>query len=337
MPAAMHHAPLQRRHLLGLGLGAAASLCGLGGCVSPAPAAPGEPQAVAPGVYLLRGHAGEIGPENLGRTGNAGFIVGPTGVLAIDCGVSRRQGEAVLAAIRRTTPLPVRQLLLTHVRQEFLFGAAAFQAAGIPVAMHPAAARLMAARCENCLKTLQRILGPEEMQGTRVVKPERQIDPATQPFDAGIGRPVRLLAWGPGGHSSGPGDLAVLDDTTGTLFAGGLVDADTIPDVQDADFAGWRAGLAGLQALADAGMVQRVVPGHGPLAAPAQIGRVARYLDQLEHRTAELLDAGTALSDVADATALGEFATWDQYDTIHRRNASVVFLRHERALMLRQP
>lgn len=339
--APVSHGLLQRRRLLGLGLGAAA-LGGLGGCATSAPAtAPGEPQQVAPGVYLLRGLAGEIGPENRGRTGNAGFIVGPQGVLVIDCGVSRRQGEAVLAAIRRTTPLPVKQLLLTHVRQEFLFGAAAFQEAGIPVAMHPAAARLMATRCENCLKTLQRVLGPEEMQGTRVVKPDRTFDPTTSPpaqaFDAGVGRPVRLLAWGPGGHSSGPGDLAVLDETTGSLFAGGLVDADTVPDVQDADFAGWRAALAGLQALAQAGTVQRIVPGHGPLAAPGQVATIARYLDQLERRTAELLDNGTALSDVADATVLGEFAAWDQYDTIHRRNASIVFLRHERALMLRQP
>jgi glyoxylase-like metal-dependent hydrolase (beta-lactamase superfamily II) len=199
--------------------------------------------------------------------------------------------------------------------------------------MHPAAARLMAGRCEGCLKTLQRVLGADEMQGSRVVKPEHLVDPATQAFDAGIGRPVRLLAWGPVGHSSGPGDMAVLDETTGTLFAGGLLDADTIPDVQDADFAGWRAGLAGLQALAP----QRIVPGHGPVVGVEQVARIARYLDQLEHRTAQLLDAGTALSDVADATQLGEFAGWDQYDTIHRRNASVVFLRHERALMLRLP
>lgn len=330
----MHRATLSRRALLSLGLGAAATVpLGLSACASPGPAGPTAAQQVAPGVYVLRGQAGEVDPSNLGRTANLGFIVGPQGVLAIDSGVSRRQGEAMLAAIRSVTPLPVRQLVLTHVRQEFLFGAAAFQEAGTPITMHPAAARLMAARCENCLKTLKRVLGAEEMQGTRVVKPEHLVDPGTQAFDAGIGRPVRLLAWGPGGHSSGPGDLAVFDEATGTLFAGGLVDADTVPDVQDADFAGWRAGLAGLQALAP----QRIVPGHGPVVGREQVARIARYLDQLERRTAQLLDAGTALSDVADATQLGEFAGWDQYDTIHRRNASVVFLRHERALMLRQP
>ena len=48
-----------------------------------------EPVAikVADGVYMLRGVAGEADGETLGRVGNAGFIVGDTGVIAIDMGV----------------------------------------------------------------------------------------------------------------------------------------------------------------------------------------------------------------------------------------------------------
>ena len=55
-----------------------------------------------------------------------------------------------------------------------------------------------------------------------------------------IGRPVRVLHFG---HSSGPGDIAVLDERSGTLFAGGLLDQQRIPDVQDGDLAGWRRAL----------------------------------------------------------------------------------------------
>ena len=56
---------------------------------------------VAPGVYMFRGAAGEVGVDNLGRIGNAGFIIGTTGVLAIDTGTSYRHGVALLTAIRR--------------------------------------------------------------------------------------------------------------------------------------------------------------------------------------------------------------------------------------------
>jgi glyoxylase-like metal-dependent hydrolase (beta-lactamase superfamily II) len=302
------------------------------------PASGSAPAAeqVAPGVYVVRGSGGEVGPDNRGRIGNAGFIVGESGVLAIDSGVSRRHGSELLAAIRQVTALPVRRLVLTHVRQEFVFGASAFQDAGIPVTMHVSAARLMASRCEGCLKTLQRVVGSDEMAGSRVIRPDDPFDPSVPtfaPFGASIGRAVRLLAFGPADHSSGPGDLAVLDETTGTLFAGGLLDADSIPDVQDADFSGWRQALAALREMP----LKRIVPGHGPVSSPPLIMTNLRYLDQLEARTAALLQAGTPLSDVADETRLPDYATWDQYDTIHRRNASIVFLRQERAMMLRQP
>lgn len=342
--------PLPARRAAGLRLarlGLAAGLAGLGGgalpwlggCSSTAMAprrasASEQPQAVAPGVFLLQGAGGEIGPENLGRIGNIAFIVGPRGVLVVNCGVSLRQGQAALAAIRRHTSQPIRQLLLTHVRQEFLFGAAAFQDQGIPVLMHPAAARLMAARCETCLKALVRALGAEEMQGSRVVKPEQLLDlrdPDAPTGLADIGRPVRLLAAGPGGHSSGPGDVAVLDDSSQCLIAGGWLDAQSIPDVQDADFAGWRQALARVDALRP----RHIVPGHGPAADAGLVPQNLRYLAQLEARTAELLQAGVALSDVPDRCSLPEFASWDQYDNIHRRNAALVFLRQERAMMLR--
>ena len=310
----------------------------LAGCAGGIPAGPGRADPVvaerptgraemlAPGVYLVRGTGGEPSPDNLGRTGNAGFIVGATGVLVIDTGVSFRHGNVLLAEIARITPLPVRQVLVTHTRQEFLFGAAAFRARGIPVHMHRKAAQLMAARCEGCLKTLQRVLGDDEMRGTTMFTPDAVFDGA-QVVDL-IGRPVQVLYEG---HSSGPGDIAVFDPASGVLFAGGLLDQGYIPDVQDGELATWAAALARLQALP----LRRVVPGHGPASAPALVGDVARYLAQLQRRAAELLAQGAALSEVADLTELPDFRGWDQYDTIHRRNASVVYLRLERELLFK--
>lgn len=328
--------PLQRRSLLQWAAWSGVPV--LSGCAAlgaaPAAVAPGEPQPIAPGVFMVAGTGGEVDPANRGRIGNAGFIVGPLGVLVIDSGVSSRHGQALLDSIRRVTAQPLRAVLLTHVRQEFVFGASAFQAAGVPVWMHPAAARLMAVRCDNCLKTLRRVLGDDEMAGSSVAKPDlllESLPAAESDLAALLGRRVRLLAWGPDGHSSGPGDLAVLDESTATLFAGGLMDERSIPDLQDARPEGWRAALDALQALP----LTRIVPGHGPLAPPALIAQTRRYLDQLDARIAALLAAGTPLSDVAEAATLPEFAAWDQADTIHRRNASIVFLRQERALLLR--
>jgi hypothetical protein len=74
-----------------------------------------------------------------------------------------------------------------------------------------------------------------------------------------------------------------------------------------------------------------VVPGHGAAMAAADlIPAVASYLRQIEARARALVDSDTSLIDVVDASELPAFASWDQYDVIHPRNASIAFLRFER-------
>jgi glyoxylase-like metal-dependent hydrolase (beta-lactamase superfamily II) len=296
--------------------------------VSTAPGGAPEPVAmkVADGVYMLRGLRGEVDADTLGRIGNAGFIVGDSGVIAIDTGTSYLHGVALLNAIAKVTDLPVRLVLITHTRQEFLFGAAAYRERGISIHMHRKAAALMAARCDGCLKTLNRVLGQEAMRGTVMFKPDQVFDEA--PTLHAIGRPVQVLHFA---HSSGPGDIAVLDSRSGVLFAGGLVDHLRIPDVQDSELPGWRLSLDALRALP----LRFVVPGHGPAAPASSIETMQRYLSQLEARVLELLRSGAALSDVPDSANLPEFKHWDQYDIIHRRNASVLFVRMEREQMFK--
>jgi glyoxylase-like metal-dependent hydrolase (beta-lactamase superfamily II) len=289
--------------------------------------AEGGAVALAPGVYMVPGAAaGEPSAANRGRVGNAGFIVGPEGVVAIDSGTSYRQGVALLDLIGRTTAQPVRALIITHARQEFLFGAAAFRERGIPIHMQLRASRLMAARCPRCLKNLKELLGEDEMQGSAVVRPDHEFE-ASHTL-ALIDRPLRVLYFG---HSSGPGDVAVLDERSGVLFAGGLLDQGHIPDVQDSDLPGWRRALAELRTLP----LTHIVPGHGAAAGAPLVATVERYLAQLQAGADTLLEAGTSRREVPDALQLPEFKGWLQYDTTHRRNASVVFLRQEQALLAR--
>ena len=299
---------------------------GFGACASAQ-----EPNAatavnVAPGVYAVLGTGGVADAQNLGRIGNAGFIVGPRGVVAIDTGTSYAHGQALLAMIARVTELPVRVALVSHTQPEFLFGGAAFRERGIPVRMHRRTAGLMASRCDTCLKTLRQTVGVEPMQGTAMYSADEVFD-ATHELE-GIGRPVRVLYLG---HSSGPGDIAVLDATSGVLFAGGLLEARRIPDIQDSDLRGWRSAL---QALRELG-VRTVVPGHGARSSPQLIDSVERYLEQLERRVRAMVAAGDSLLGAPDAAELPEFERWDQYDTVHRRNVSIAFVRFERELLFK--
>jgi glyoxylase-like metal-dependent hydrolase (beta-lactamase superfamily II) len=312
--------PTRRQALLALG-GLA-----LAGCSSPPSARRPAAREIAAGVYLLPGTGGSADERNLGRIGNAGFIVGETGVVAIDTGTSLEHGRANLAAIRATTDKPIRLALVTHTRPEFLFGGQAFQQAGIPVRMHSRTARLMAARCDNCLKQLRQGVGEGPLAGTALYKPDQQFDDSHAV--EGIGRAVRVLYHG---HSSGPGDIAVLDEASGTLFAGGLLDAQRVPDIQDSDLPAWHRALAGLRGL----RVGTVVPGHGSASSSTLIDEVEGYLTALEKKMRELVASGTSLLEVPEAGELPAYAHWDQYELIHRRNASIAFLRFEREMLFK--
>jgi glyoxylase-like metal-dependent hydrolase (beta-lactamase superfamily II) len=315
--------PLRRRSALASLTSAAGSMVGaLGGCAT-FDAGPPRVQSLAAGVYLLPGTAGEAAPENLGRIGNVGFIVGPNGVILIDTGTSYAHAQAVLAAIARVTDRPVKLALLTHVRPEFVFGGSAFRERGIVIRTHGRSARLMAARCELCLKALRQNLGDAAMHGTAMYKPDQEFDESSHVL-ALIGRPVRVLHFG---HSSGPGDIAVFDEQSGVLFAGGLLDSGRVPDIQDSELVGWRHALSALRAL----RARVIVPGHGAaLDADSGVTAVEKYLRQLEDKVRSMVDSGASLIGVGEAAELPEFARWDQYDTIHRRNASIAFLRFER-------
>jgi glyoxylase-like metal-dependent hydrolase (beta-lactamase superfamily II) len=309
---------LTRRRLV-----AGAALAAAGCAATPAP---GRALEVARGVWVVPGAPGAADEHNLGRIGNTGFVVGPGGVVAIDTGTSYAHGQALLASIAAVTDRPVKLALITHTRPEFLFGGGAFRDRGIPIRTHRRTATLMQARCETCLRTLRTVVGEAPLARTALYKPDELFDD-THVLDL-VGRPLRVLYHG---HSSGPGDIAVLDETTRTLFAGGLLDARRVPDIQDSELEGWRRALAQLRALAP----RTIVPGHGPHGGVALIDGVERYLAQLDGKMRTMVAAGASLLGAADEAELPDYADWDQYEIIHRRNASVAFLRIERELLFK--
>jgi glyoxylase-like metal-dependent hydrolase (beta-lactamase superfamily II) len=277
---------------------------------------------VASGVYALMGSGGDVTPENSGRTANVAFVVGPRGVVVVDSGISYREGEDIIAAVKSVSNRPIRLVILTHPSQEVIFGAAAFQARGIPVMAHRSSAELIASRCATCLRNLQSLLGEQVMADTRVVTPDRLID-ADKTLEL-TGRRLRVIApsW-----SSAPGAIAVFDGETSTLIAGDLVSINRIPDIRDAKPQAWRDVLVRIAAT----RCRHLVPGYGPIGSCADIAAFAHYFVKLESRVGALLKEGVSLAELRDRCDLPEFARWDQYETLHPQNANRTYLRLERA------
>lgn len=285
------------------------------------PQGAGDFRRLAPGVFVLDA-ATLVASAPPGEAGNVGLLTGRDAAVLVDTGASSHQGRQILAAAHRVSSVPLRFALITHALPEFLFGAGALQDAGVPVLAQRDTADLIAQRCKVCLQRLRDTYGEAAMAGSRVPVPDRTMHGDA---DVDLGdRKVRLIDFGWAGT---PGDVAVLDPASGTLFAGGLVVIGRIPNIRDAHLEAWLAALDRIAAMP----LARIVPGHGPVVTPAGIAPMRDYLRQLDARVRSLYAAQASLSEALDQAQLPAFSNWPGYAETHRQNVQTRYLALEKA------
>lgn len=303
----------------GIGLVFVAAL-GLGLAATAAPRAeraiaPLDVRQVAPGVFVHIGAIALMNAANAGAIANVGFIVGADAVAVVDTGGSVREGERLKAAIRTVTGKPIRYVINTHGHPDHVFGNAAFAPPTIFVGHHNLP-RELAARGSYYLKSFRPSMGAL-LDDVKIVPPTLTVaDEMT--LDLGR-RPLRLKAWR-AAHSSS--DLTVLDQVSGTLFAGDLLFVRHIP-VVDGSLAGWLQSLGELAQI----RAQRVIPGHGPAPAPwpGALAPERAYLERLRSDARDLVKRGVPLSVAAGLAAASEKSHWELFEDYNARNATVAY------------
>lgn len=287
-------------------------------CDDPAAAiAPLEMVEIAEGVFVHEGHIALLDAENAGDHSNPGFILGRDAVAVIDTGGSRQTVEALYAAIRARTELPIGWLILTHMHPDHVMGAALFREAGAVVIGHARLESALANRAESYSAALVRAAGALPAIGSEIVLPDETV---ADRREIDLGERVLLLEAHPTAHTDN--DLTVFDVATRTWFLSDLVFERHLPTI-DGSVLGWIALLDRLTARPAA----RIVPGHGapslpwPQAADATRG----YLAALVAETRAALAQGESLSEASRTLGAGLRGDWLLFDEFNARNATAAY------------
>lgn len=273
---------------------------------------------IADGVYVHQGHHAAWSGQGGADVANLGVIIGRDCAAIIDTGGTPDVGQALLNALHSQTDVPVCYVINTHGHPDHVLGNHIF-AQLTPRPRFVGHARLGAAlnsRGPYYLNTLK-----QEFALTPAVEwliaPDIEVGDTFR-LDLG-GRNLTLKAW-PTAHTDQ--DLTVLDEASGTLFAGDLIFDGHLP-VIDGKLVGWLSVMDALGALD----VKQVVPGHGKPATDIAVVMAPqrRYLESMLHELRAAIAAGRTISETVDSIAPPKDDGWQLIDNFHRRNLTAAY------------
>jgi glyoxylase-like metal-dependent hydrolase (beta-lactamase superfamily II) len=285
------------------------------------------PAQVSAHGWFFQGDAGMASVANQGFMSNAGFVVTRDGVVVFDALGTPALGLAMIAAIAKVTPQPVKRVVVSHYHADHIYGLQAFKAAGAEIWAHAKAKGYLASpQAAERLAQRRADLFPWVDDKTVLVVPDVWLDGDTS-FRMG-GLTFRVVYTG-GAHA--PEDVMMYVEEDRLLFAGDLVFAGRVPYVGNADSAGWLKAMDRMIAWSPA----VVVPGPGPVARDVarDLSLTREYLAYLRETMGQAVRELEPFEEAYARTDWSRFRALPAFEQANRINAYGTYLLMEQELL----
>jgi len=251
-------------------------------------APPPETVEVADGVFAY------VQPDGSWWINNTGFVVGTTGVAAVDACATERRTADFIAAIGRASAQPIRTLLNTHHHGDHTNGNCLF----------PDATIIGHRRCREgvaagAIGGLDALFTPVDWGDLEVTPPFVTFDERLDVFVDDRRIEVHFI----GGPAHTVGDAVAWLPEERVLFAGDLVFNGGTPFVLMGSVAGSLTAVERVRAFG----ATTIVPGHGAVCGPEALDTIAGYLSFVQELASAGKAAGAPPLEVARQADLGPY------------------------------
>lgn len=284
---------------------------------------PHPAKQVAPGTWVITGPLGEPSVANQGFMNNPGWVIAGDQIVVIDPGSSVQAGRMVVAAIRKTSALPVTAVYNTHIHGDHWLGNQAILEAWPNAVLHAHPDMIAQARAggaESWVRLMDQMTRGYT-QGTQAAVPTvATADGLVSKFG---NRSFTVLS---SNDAHSKTDIMILVDN-GVLFTGDNVLNGRVGRLDDGTFKGNIAAI-------DRGLAAHpkvVVPGHGATGGPDVLKAQRSYFQTLYDTVKAEYEAGKSDFEMKPTVVgkLGAYRKWNGFDAAVGRQISLAILEIE--------